>query len=351
MPPAARRRAWPAREPRRGIGWPGPFQAPRAIHGVPRGPAPHQYADQEKGAVRPKGRGQGRHLPVWAHGLQRAARRQPAQHRRDGRAAPPSGRLRVQGPPGPQLHRRRRPHHRGVRARRPARVRDRRALDQGVRGDHRRPRRHPARHCPARERPRPRDARAGGQAVRRRPGLPVGRGRLLLGRQVPRVRQALRPRPGRRAGRRQGRGQPRQARPARLRPVEGRQAGRAHLELALGARPAGLAPRVLGDVLEVPRPGLRHPRRRRGPDLPASRERDRPVRGRHRRAVRALLAAQRLPRDRRREDGQVRRQRGQPAPAPGALPRGGAALRPDERPLPEPAGVLAGGPGGFGRRL
>ena len=43
---------------------------------------------------------------------------------------------------------------------------------------------------------------------------------------------------------------------------------------------------------EVPGRALRHPRRRAGPDLPAPRERDRPVRGRDRQAVRATSGAE-----------------------------------------------------------
>ena len=46
-------------------------------------------------------------------------------------------------------------------------------------------------------------------------------------------------------------------------------------------------------AMQLPRRDVRHPRRRRGPDLPAPRVRDRPDRGRHRQAVRALLGAQR----------------------------------------------------------
>ena len=49
--------------------------------------------------------------------------------------------------------------------------------------------------------------------------------------------------------------------------------------VAVGAGTPGLAHRVLGDVDEVPRDGLRHPRWRQRPDLSASRERDRSSRG------------------------------------------------------------------------
>ena len=68
-------------------------------------------------------------------------------------------------------------------------------------------------------------------------------------------------------------------------------------------RPARLAHRMLGDVMEASRRDLRHPRRRHRPRVPAPRERDRPI------ALRLpyagdgeLLDAQRLPAGRRRED-------------------------------------------------
>ena len=79
-------------------------------------------------------------------------------------------------------------------------------------------------------------------------------------------------------------------------------------------------------------------------DLPPPRERDRPVRGGHRRAVRPVLGPQRLPRAQGREDGQVGRQRGQPPRAPPPPPRRGPPLRPPRRPLPQPPRVLRGGP-------
>ena len=69
----------------------------------------------------------------------------------------------------------------------------------------------------------------------------------------------------------------RQARPARLHAVEGGQAGRAVLAHAVGPRPPRLAPGVLGDGHHVPGAGVRHPRRRHRPDLPAPRERAGPV--------------------------------------------------------------------------
>ena len=87
-------------------------------------------------------------------------------------------------------------------------------------------------------------------AHRARPRL-RGRGRRLLPRrELPRVRAALGP-----AARRAGRGagaEPAQGGSARLRALEGEQAGRGHLVgLALGPRPAGLAHRVLGDGREA----------------------------------------------------------------------------------------------------
>ena len=63
----------------------------------------------------------------------------------------------------------------------------------------------------------------------------------------------------------------------------------------VGPGPPGLAHRVLGDGAPLPRRAVRHPRRRRRPDLPAPRERDRAVRGRvRRRQLRAPLDALRL---------------------------------------------------------
>ena len=70
-----------------------------------------------------------------------------------------------------------------------------------------------------------------------------------------------------------------EARPPRLRPVEGGQARRAVVGFALGNGTAWLAHRVLGDGDQVPRRGLRHPRRGQRPGLPPPRERDRPERG------------------------------------------------------------------------
>ena len=54
------------------------------------------------------------------------------------------------------------------------------------------------------------------------------------------------------------------------------------LGVSLVPGPSGLAHRVLGDVQEISGRTDRHPRRRRGPDFPPSRERDRPERIRQR---------------------------------------------------------------------
>ena len=61
----------------------------------------------------------------------------------------------------------------------------------------------------------------------------------------------------------------RQARSARLRALEERQAGRAPVGIQVGLRPSGLAHRVLGHERQDPRRHVRHPRRRSRPHLPA----------------------------------------------------------------------------------
>ena len=83
------------------------------------------------------------------------------------------------------------------------------------------------------------------------------------------------------------------ARPARLRPVEGRQAGRAILGQPLGAGTAGLAHRVLGHEHEVPGRRVRHPRRAAATSSSLITRTRSPRRRRARRAFRALLDAQR----------------------------------------------------------
>ena len=90
-------------------------------------------------------------------------------------------------------------------------------------------------------------------------------------------------------------------------------AGSARLGQPVGARPAGLAHRMLGDERDASRRDLRHPRRRPRPDLPAPRERDRAERLRAwRPPVRPLLAAQRHADRRRRQDVEVARQYSSP---------------------------------------
>ena len=65
-----------------------------------------------------------------------------------------------------------------------------------------------------------------------------------------------------------------------LRAVEAVEARRAVVAVAVGhhdAGPAGLAHRMLGDVVEASRRDLRHPRRRHRSGVPAPRERDRAI--------------------------------------------------------------------------
>ncbi len=114
------------------------------------------------------------------------------------------------------------------------------------------------------------------------------------------------------AGRGPGRGQRREALARRLRAVEEGQAGRAVVAVAVGRRAAGLAHRVRGHVARPAGRRLRPPRRRPGPGLPPPRERAGPGRG-QRPPLRPPLGAQRLRRDRRREDVEEPRQLHQPA--------------------------------------
>ena len=157
--------------------------------------------------------------------------------------------------------------------------------------------------------------------------------------------------PGGPAGGRAGRGRRvRQGRRPRLRALEGPEARRAVVGDGDRAGPAGLAHRVLGDEHGPPRAVLRHPHRRRRPDLPAPRGRDRPERGGDRAAVRRDVAALRPPPDGRREDGQVDRQHrpGRRAPRRRGL-AARAALRADLGPLPgraQPLRRVAGRRGG-----
>ena len=121
----------------------------------------------------------------------------------------------------------------GARAQRRAR----RAGDRVVPGGHRAPRARACRtHEPKATETVPADRRADRGAGRARARLRGRRRRLLPRRALPRVRHAVGPaaRPGRGAG-----AEPAQGGPARLRALEGEQAGRGHLVgLAVGPRPA-----------------------------------------------------------------------------------------------------------------
>ena len=93
----------------------------------------------------------------------------------------------------------------------------------------------------------------------------AARRRLLLGARVPALRPAVEAKHRRSALRRAHRGRRAQAQPARLRALEGRQAGRAVLGEPVGQRAPRLAHRVLGDGAPLPGRAVRHPRRRRRP--------------------------------------------------------------------------------------
>ena len=162
----------------------------------------------------------------------------------------------------------------------------------------------------------------------------------------PAVGQEPRGAPRRRAGRR-GRAE---ARPARLRALEGGEARRAVLGEPVGPGPAGLAHRVLGDGDEVPRRDARHPRRRGGPRS------SRTTRARSpspRRATGKPFARYWV------HNGFVnlgarrcRSRSATPSPiealAAAARSRGAAALPPPDA-LPEPGGVRGGGHRGHAR--
>ena len=132
----------------------------------------------------------------------------------------------------------------------------------------------------ARDRAHRRDADAD-RAPRRERARLCRRGARALRRAVDAgLRPALEAPARRDGGRRPRRRRALQALAARLRAVEAVEARRAGLGLARRHRDAGaarLAHRVLGDVVEAPRRGLRHPRRRHRPRLPPPRERGRPV--------------------------------------------------------------------------
>lgn len=213
----------------------------------------------------------------------------------------------------PERHRHRRQDHQEVgRAGAPLvgdRLRERARLQQRLR----RPRLPPAHLRAPRHRPRAGDDRDDARPHRARPRLRGRRQRLLRRALLPGVPGTLQPGP-RRAAPALRRGRDGQARPARLRHVEGGQARRAQLGDALGPRPPRLAPGVLGDGPQVPRLRLRHPRRRPRPGLPAPRERDRAGQG-VRRRLRHVLGAQRLG-----HHGRARRCRS-PSGTPSSSPR------------------------------
>jgi cysteinyl-tRNA synthetase len=102
----------------------------------------------------------------------------------------------------------------------------------------------------------------------------------------------------------------REGRRQRLRALEGLQdRGRRQLVgQPVGPRPPRLAHRVQRDEQETPRRDDRPPHRRRGPALPAPRERDRPKPVLQRHDLRPPLVSQRAPARGRQEDEQVARQ-------------------------------------------
>ena len=105
------------------------------------------------------------------------------------------------------------------------------------------------------------------------------------------------------------RAEPAQGRPARLRALEGEQAGRGHrLGLTLGSRSSRLAHRVLGDGGARARARVLDPRRRARHRVPAPRERACAV-AQRRPSVREDLGPQRDASLHRREDVEVARQR------------------------------------------
>jgi cysteinyl-tRNA synthetase len=106
-----------------------------------------------------------------------------------------------------------------------------------------------------------------------------GRRRVLFRGRLSQLRRSVGTKPRGVAGWRARRGGRVQEEPARFRPVEGGQAGRAVVGEPVGTGPAGLAHRVLGHVASVSGRQVRHPRRRFRFDLPAPRERDCPVEG------------------------------------------------------------------------
>ena len=116
---------------------------------------------------------------------------------------------------------------------------------------------------------------------------------------------------------------------------KGPKPGEPSWETAIGPGRPGWHIECSAMSMAPPRAVVRHPHRRRRPDLPAPRGRDRPERGGDRPAVRRDLAPLRPPPDGRREDGQVDRQHraGRRAARRRRL-AARAALRADLGPLP-----------------
>ncbi len=164
---------------------------------------------------------------------------------------------------------------------------------------------------------------------------------------VARLRQAGAPRSRGHEARRADRlGQLRERRCPRFRAVEGDQAGRADVDRRRSARPAGLAPRVLGDgAAAAGRVADRHPRRRHRPHFSPPRERDRAERGRDRQAVLALLGPRRVPARGRAEDVEVAREHvHDPRRRRARVPSVGRALPAAVRVLPQAAELHVGQP-------
>ena len=204
---------------------------------------------------------------------------------------------------------------------------------------HRRPRhpspRHPGDRC---------DDRHDRGAHRQGPCLRGRRRRVLLGAFRPGLRVGLGPQRRRPHGGRPHRGRRGQARPPRLRALEGGQARRAHLGLPVGPRTPGLALRVRRHGPHLPRHAHRHPRRWQRPTVPPPRERGRPGPLLLGRFLCEPLDAHRHAPGRRREDVQVPGQLLYPErgarPLPGRRPA--APYAPD--PLPQPARLLLRAP-------
>jgi hypothetical protein len=251
---------------------------------------------------------------VRADGLQPRPHRQLPHLRLPGCAPPDAAvRVRLEGPSGDELHRRRRPHD-------PRRAEGRAGpahLHHAVRGRVSRGRggSRPAdagRDAAGDRRGQPRgDGQPRARARAQRPHLSQRRVDLLPHRQLSRLRRAGAARPGGDQARRPRRQrQLRQRRRPRLRAVEGDQARGTDMGLRPRARASRLAPRVLGDGAAAARRAPDRPaRRRHRPDLPAPRERDRAERGRHLQALRPVLGPRRAPDHRQREDVEVARQR------------------------------------------